>query len=74
MCKVIIDTFETEQHAVAFILTLKNLLDNGLVSFTDLLGNDIAVEYDGVDNYSSTKDIKVVSITTWGIDNEPEED
>lgn len=64
-CKVVIDAFETEEEAVAFISWLKTNYD--IISLFTLDGMK-HIEYDGVDTDNSTKEVKVVNIVTFDAD------
>ena len=66
MTKVVIDSFDTEEQAIAFVDWLKKQCDNGKVTMLTTQSYK-SVDYDGID-HSMTNHIQItVNITTSDI-------
>lgn len=63
MCKVIIDAFDNEEDAVAFTTWLIQKMEASQVRLFTTEGWKTILD-DGIDTYSSSKEQKVINITT----------
>lgn len=63
MCKVIIDSFDTQEQAVAFVDWFRKRCDASKVELLTTEGLHV-VEYDGVDTRQTSDDQIIVNVVT----------
>lgn len=73
MCKIIIDAFDTQESAIAFVDWFKKNIQN---STPHLFTTDgvRTFYWDGVDTVSSNKDVVVINIVEDYYDNDSDDD
>lgn len=63
MCKVVIDSFDSEEDAIAFISWFKKTADADEINLITTKGTRY-INWNGIDLRSSTNKLKVFNITT----------